>query len=76
MKILAEYVEDGPDRSGRQFVNRAKFAAVLGDHERAVALLREAGVRGHAFNHWLFFRMDLESLRGYPPFDELARVKD
>jgi hypothetical protein len=70
---------------GNQTSRSAHIIALLGDKERAVALLREAVAQGagmggtpdvygygFVFLHW----MDLESLRGYPPFEELIRPKD
>jgi len=77
-QIEAKYVNepDDPYGYGAQLVLRAEFAALLGEPERAVLLLREAGAQGYALNHDLFHNMDLESLHGYEPFDELVRVKD
>jgi len=61
---------------GSNTYGRARIAAVLGDKERAVALLRQAFAEGYQF---LIFdaprEPDLEPLRGYPPFDELVRPK-
>ena len=54
---------------------RARIAAVLGDRELAVRLLREAIASGLPTNVWLRRDMDLESLRGYAPYEELMRVK-
>ncbi|KPJ87838.1 MAG: hypothetical protein AMS18_14100, partial [Gemmatimonas sp. SG8_17] len=61
---------------GQQYYLQACFAALLGDREHAVLLLREAGAQGYGLNHDLFHKMDLESLHGYPPFEELIRPKD
>jgi tetratricopeptide (TPR) repeat protein len=66
---------DKPYLFGRQFYLRAWFAALLGERERAVLLLREAGAQGWGLNHDLFHEMNLESLHGYPPFEELIRPK-
>ena len=55
--------------------NRVRLAARLGDRERAVSLLREAfgeGLNGRMFLH---IDPDLDSLHGYPPYEELVRVK-
>jgi tetratricopeptide (TPR) repeat protein len=53
---------------------RARIQSVLGDFERAVALLREAGAQGHV-EDWHTPVIDFESLQGYPPFRELTRLK-
>jgi hypothetical protein len=68
-----------PYMLGRQSYARAQIAAILGQRERAVALLREAIAQG------VFFfgtpgtlgdaDPELESLRDYPPFQELLRPK-
>jgi TolB-like protein len=54
--------------------NRVRLAALLGDRERAVTLLRE--VLDHGFKGRMFIHIDpdLDSLRGYPPYEELMRV--
>jgi tetratricopeptide (TPR) repeat protein len=61
---------------GRSALFRARIAAVLGDREQAVALLRQAFSEGANFGVWLHADMDLESLRGYPPFEALLRPKE
>jgi hypothetical protein len=57
----------------------------LGDKERAVALLRDAIAQGSgteddldAYGYGFIYAhsMDMESLRGYPPFEELIKPKD
>jgi hypothetical protein len=61
---------------GRATYARARLAALLGKREHAVALLRNAfdeGLIGRLFIH---LDPDLESLRDYPPFVELFRLKD
>jgi tetratricopeptide (TPR) repeat protein len=54
---------------------RARIAALLGDEERAMTLLRQAFAQGSKFNLSVHRDMDLESLRDYPPFQELLRPK-
>jgi len=54
---------------------RARIAAVLGDREQAVSLLRETYERGFPFGTWLLHERDLDSLRNYPPFQEWIRPK-
>lgn len=54
---------------------QARIAAVLGQRDSAVALLRAAFAEGREYDLWLHRDPDLESLRGYPPFEALARPK-
>ncbi|MCI0556606.1 MAG: hypothetical protein L0287_37165, partial [Anaerolineae bacterium] len=54
---------------------RAKIAALSGERERAVTLLREAFAQGYDYGTHISRDMDLESLRDYPPFQELMRPK-
>ena len=61
---------------------RARIAALLGDRDGAVALLRQAIAQGISCAvRWgpgiedCHREMDFESLRGYAPFDELLRPK-
>ena len=66
-----------PYFKGESTYRRARIAALLGERERAVELLREALAKGA----WLFYDlqahtdMDLEPLRDYPPFQEFMRPK-
>jgi tetratricopeptide (TPR) repeat protein len=55
---------------------RAEIAAVLGDRERAVELLRDAIAHG-AVDAWEHLHAEpaFAGLHGYPPFDELLRPK-
>jgi hypothetical protein len=57
----------------------------LGDKKRALALLQDAVAQGSgtedepdAYGYGFLYghAMDLESLRGYPPFEELIKPKD
>jgi tetratricopeptide (TPR) repeat protein len=54
----------------------ARIAAVRGQRDSAVALLRKAFLEGREYDLWLHRDIELESLRGYPPFEALARPKD
>jgi tRNA A-37 threonylcarbamoyl transferase component Bud32/tetratricopeptide (TPR) repeat protein/TolB-like protein len=67
---------------------RARIAALLGDQQQAMTLLRAALEQGLPFYgnapslwisrtdaHWLHRDMDFESMREYPPFAELMRPK-
>jgi len=81
----------GCEASGLQFVvnwpemllerahtlDRARIAALLGDREEAVTLLRQAIEQGVNWGHgvWVHRDIDLESLHDYPPFQELLRPK-
>ena len=66
-----------PYWAGGSTYRRARIAALLGERERAVELLREALAEGA----WLFFGLkahtdiDLQPLRDYPPFQEFMRPK-
>ena len=75
---------ENPYLTGDQTFRSARIIAVLGDKERAVALLREAIAQGggfgdeaeqYNFGFTYGHSMDLEALRGYPPFEELIRPK-
>jgi len=56
---------------------RAQIAAVLGDRDRAVGLLRDAIAHGAAGDPWnrLHSEPAFGSLHDYPPFQELLRPK-
>jgi tetratricopeptide (TPR) repeat protein len=69
---------------GNHTFRSARTIALLGDKERAFALLREAVAQASgsmeepdAYGYGFIYRhsMDLESLRGYPPFEELIKPK-
>jgi len=62
------YPESGP-------YSCALIHALIGEREQAVTLLRDAFAKG--LHHAVRFHedIDLESLRGYPPYDELMRPK-
>jgi hypothetical protein len=55
---------------------RAGLAAVQGDRDRAVGLLRDATSQGSAFLGISDADPAFESLRGYPPYEELRRPRD
>jgi predicted Zn-dependent protease len=56
-------------------LRRAQLAALLGERDQAVSLLRDAFARGLSMSTGLHRHMDLESLRGFAPFDELMKPK-
>ena len=62
----------GPDLHGRHTYWRAAIAALLGDSDRAVMLLRGAFGQGHGRGLQIHDSPDLETLRAYPPFVELV----
>jgi TolB-like protein len=66
---------DRPRLLGRNTLWRARIAAVLSDKEGAVTLLRQAFAEGVPYGLWLHADMDLESLRDYASFRDLARPK-
>jgi hypothetical protein len=51
------------------------LAALLGERERAVELLRDAFARGLSMSTAVHRLIDLESLRGFAPFDDLMKPK-
>ncbi len=66
---------DLPYLNGMNTLWRARIAALLGDNDDAVELLRRAFAEGLGHDIILHRDMDLEVLRGYEPFDELMRPK-
>ncbi len=75
---------DRPFLYGNHTFRSARIIALLGDKERAFALLRDAVAQGsgseeaqesYGYGFIYAHSMDLESLRGYPPFEELIKPK-
>ncbi|MCG6920413.1 MAG: hypothetical protein LJF15_04905, partial [Acidobacteria bacterium] len=73
-----------PYHYGDHTYRSARILALLGDEEGATARLREAVAQGSPgegepdqYGYGFIYRhaMDLESLRGYPPFEELIKPK-
>lgn len=64
-----------PYLRGRNTYWRARIAAVSGEHEQAVDLLRQAFGEGLEYEESLHNEPDLEPLRSYAPFRELIRPK-
>jgi len=60
---------------GANTYQRACIAAILGDKEQAVALLKESFLQGSEFGMWVHKDFDLESLWDYPPFIEFLKPK-
>jgi tetratricopeptide (TPR) repeat protein/TolB-like protein len=65
----------GRPESARAAYARARLAALGGDRERAVALVRRAFELGLRYRMFLHLDPDFESLRDYPPYRELIRPK-
>jgi len=65
-----------PDLLGYHTYWRAKIAALLGEHPRAVDLLRQALAQGQVLRLRVHHDEDFESLRDYSPFLELVKIKD
>jgi len=66
---------DRPFLFGEHLYCQACIAALLGEKERAVALLRESFGQGASYGVDLHRDIDLEPLWDYPPFKELLRPK-
>lgn len=66
---------NGPYLFGRHTLRRARIHALLGDRDRAVALLQEAIGQGLPYGVQLHTDIAFASLRGYPPFKELLKPK-
>jgi TolB-like protein/tetratricopeptide (TPR) repeat protein len=66
---------DDPHLFGRHTYRRACIAAVLGEREDAMALLRQAIAEGIGYGSYLHIEIDLESLWDDPEFIELLRPK-
>jgi tetratricopeptide (TPR) repeat protein len=65
-----------PDLFGEPTLWRARISAQLGDKDQAVALMRNALAEGSRALAGDDADPDLEPLRDYPPFRELARARD
>ncbi|MBP1769743.1 MAG: transcriptional activator protein [Candidatus Aminicenantes bacterium] len=66
---------DRPFLFGRSHYLRARIAALRGERERAVSLLREAFARGLPYGVQVLCDMDLESLRTSGPFKDLVKPR-
>jgi tRNA A-37 threonylcarbamoyl transferase component Bud32/tetratricopeptide (TPR) repeat protein len=64
-----------PYLKGSHTLRRARIAALLGERDEAVQLLRRAFSEGLSFGTWVHIDMDLEPLRGYPSYEELVKPK-
>lgn len=76
MRVLEELRKlERPFLLGKHLWWQARIASLLGEKERAVALLREAFSQGLPYDVHLHREIDLEPLWDYPPFKELLRPK-
>jgi len=66
---------EDPYLFGGNTYRRACLAAVLGEREKAMALLRQSIAEGVGYHYHLHIEIDLESLWDYPPFEELIEPK-
>jgi tetratricopeptide (TPR) repeat protein len=75
LKISTELEEDKrPYLFGNPTYWRARIAALLGDKEAAVNLLRQATKQGYAYSD-IHPTEDFESLADYPPYIQLMKPK-
>jgi len=65
-----------PYAFGRHTVWRARIQGLLGEREVAVGLLREAIAQGYPHAHALHTDLAFDSLRDYPPYQELLKPKE
>ena len=66
---------DLPFGRGFRALWQARIAAVLSERERAMNRLRDAFAGGIIYNTWFHRDPAFESLRDYPPFQQLMRPK-
>ncbi|UCF41558.1 MAG: protein kinase [Gemmatimonadota bacterium] len=66
---------DQPYLRGVNTVWRAEIAAILGNSDGAVDVLRRAFSEGYGYGIGLHRDIDFEALHDYPPFQELMRPK-
>jgi DNA-binding SARP family transcriptional activator/TolB-like protein len=71
--LLAEF--DRPFLHGAHTYWRARIAAVAGEREHAVRLLRDSFAEGRPFGTSLHAEMDFEPIRDHPGYRELLRPK-
>jgi serine/threonine protein kinase/tetratricopeptide (TPR) repeat protein len=72
---IERWLSDRPWTHGRAMYARARMAALLGNREQAVARLRDAFDLGLGSRQSIHIDPDFESLRDYPPYQELMRIK-
>ena len=67
--------DDRPYRFGSPRLWQARIAAVKGNREGAVALIRQAMREGYARLYLLHAEHDFDSLRSFPAFREIVRPR-
>jgi len=67
---------DRPYLFGRNTLWRARIAAMLGERDEAVRLLRQAFSEREWYGIWLHRDIYLESLHGYEPYEQLLRSRE
>jgi predicted Zn-dependent protease len=75
MTFAASLAKTTSTPGGLTELRRAQLAALLGQREQAVELLRDAFARGLSMSLPLHRQMDLETLRGFAPYDELMKPR-
>ena len=60
---------------GKHTYYRACIAAILGEKDQAVTLLKDSFLQGYTYGLYLHGDFDFESLWDYPPFKELLKTK-
>ena len=60
---------------GEHTYYRACIAAILGEKDQAVTLLKDSFLQGYTYGLYLHRDFDFESLWDYPPFKELLKPK-
>jgi tetratricopeptide (TPR) repeat protein len=64
-----------PYLNGEHTYYRACIAAILGEKDQAVTLLKDSFLQGYPYVLYLHGDFDFESLWDYPPFQELLKPK-
>ena len=67
---------DRPYLFGQNTYWRACIAALLGNQELAVELLKESFAKGKTYGIYLHRNIDFETLKDYLPFQELLKPKE
>jgi len=75
MTFAASLASAPSSPGGQAELRRAQLAALLGQRDQAVELLRDAFARGLSMSLGLHRQMDFEALRGFAPYDELVKPK-
>ncbi|MFC1628865.1 protein kinase [Gemmatimonadota bacterium] len=60
---------------GQSEYMQATVFCLLGDHDRAINLLKEAHNKGLTYSSTMRFHIDLSTMAGFPPWEEFIRPK-